>query len=164
MSKRKSTTRRKSNGRTKARSRESGERGSHPRAVWKGAVSFGLVYIPVHLHTAARDSALDLDLLDSKDFAPVGYQRYNKRTGKTVDWNRIVTQLVSALVFGAAGVLLFLVSFRLLRSVLPFSIAKEIAEDQNIALAIVLGAAMIAIGTIVSVAIAWRPCGCVSSS
>jgi uncharacterized membrane protein YjfL (UPF0719 family) len=71
-----------------------------------------------------------------------------------MDWNRVITQLVSALVFGALGVLLFLVSFRLLRSVLPFSIAKEIAEDQNIALAIVLGAAMIAIGTIVSVAIA----------
>jgi DNA end-binding protein Ku len=72
-----------------SRGRKSGG-GSHPRAVWKGAVSFGLVYIPVHLHTAARDSSLDLDLLDSKDFSPVGYQRYNKRTGKTVDWNRIV--------------------------------------------------------------------------
>jgi DNA end-binding protein Ku len=54
--------------------------------LWKGAVSFGLVYIPVHLHTAARDSALDLDLLDSRDFSPVGYQRYNKRTGKVVEW------------------------------------------------------------------------------
>jgi DNA end-binding protein Ku len=64
--------------------------GRHPRALWKGAVSFGLVYIPVHLHTAARDSSLDLDLLDSRDFAPVGYRRYNKRTGKVVDWDRIV--------------------------------------------------------------------------
>ena len=64
--------------------------GGHPRAIWRGAVSFGLVYIPVHLHTAARDSALDLDLLDSRDFAPVGYQRYNKRTGKVVEWNKIV--------------------------------------------------------------------------
>ncbi len=72
------------------RARKSAGSGRHPRAVWKGAVSFGLVYIPVHLHTAARDSTLDLDLLDSKDFAPVGYQRYNKRTGKVVDWNRIV--------------------------------------------------------------------------
>ena len=53
-------------------------------------MSFGLVYIPVHMHTAARDSALDLDLLDSRDFSPVGYQRYNKRTGKVVDWERIV--------------------------------------------------------------------------
>ena len=64
--------------------------GRHPRAVWKGAVSFGLVYIPVHLHTAARDSALNLDLLDRRDFAPVGYQRYNKRTGKVVDWGDVV--------------------------------------------------------------------------
>jgi DNA end-binding protein Ku len=60
------------------------------RALWRGAVSFGLVYIPVQLHTAARDSALDLDLLDSRDFSPVGYQRYNKRTGKVVDWEQIV--------------------------------------------------------------------------
>ena len=60
------------------------------RALWRGAVSFGLVYIPVHLHSAARDSTLDLDLLDSRDFSPVGYQRYNKRTGKVVDWGDIV--------------------------------------------------------------------------
>ena len=60
------------------------------RALWRGALSFGLVYIPVQLHTAARDSALDLDLLDSRDFSPVGYQRYNKRTGKVVDWEKIV--------------------------------------------------------------------------
>jgi DNA end-binding protein Ku len=72
-----------------ARPKRDGD-GRHPRAVWKGAVSFGLVYIPVHLHTAARDSALDLDLLDSRDFSPVGYQRYNKRTGKVVDWGEIV--------------------------------------------------------------------------
>jgi DNA end-binding protein Ku len=78
--------------RRKAASSKGGRKadGRHPRAVWKGAVSFGLVYIPVHLHTAARDSALDLDLLDRRDFSPVGYQRYNKRTGKVVDWGEIV--------------------------------------------------------------------------
>ena len=42
------------------------------------------------LHTAARSSSLDLDLLDKRDFAPVGYQRYNKSTGKVVDWNNVV--------------------------------------------------------------------------
>ena len=73
----------------KAGARKAGN-GGHPRAIWRGAISFGLVYIPVHLHTAARDSSLDLDLLDSRDFAPVGYQRYNKRTGKVVEWNKIV--------------------------------------------------------------------------
>jgi len=85
MKKRAKTGKKRSAGKQKRR----GD-GRHPRAIWRGAVSFGLVYIPVHLHTAARDSALDLDLLDSRDFAPVGYQRYNKRTGKVVDWDRIV--------------------------------------------------------------------------
>ena len=42
------------------------------------------------LHTAARSSSLDLDLLDKRDFAPIGYQRYNKSTGKVVDWNNVV--------------------------------------------------------------------------
>jgi DNA end-binding protein Ku len=42
------------------------------------------------LYSAARESTLDLDLLDSRDFSPVGYQRYNKRTGKVVDWADIV--------------------------------------------------------------------------
>jgi len=44
----------------------------------------------VSLHTAARSSSLDLDLLDKRDFAPIGYQRYNKSTGKVVDWNNVV--------------------------------------------------------------------------
>jgi DNA end-binding protein Ku len=60
------------------------------RAIWKGAVSFGLVYVPVEMHSAARSSAIDLTLLDSRDFAPVGYQRINKRTGKVVEWGDIV--------------------------------------------------------------------------
>ena len=61
-----------------------------PRAIWTGAVSFGLVYIPVQLHSASHASSLDLDFLDRRDFAPVGYQRVNKRTGKLVEWGDIV--------------------------------------------------------------------------
>src|SRR5688572_12376456 len=60
------------------------------RAIWKGAISFGLVYIPVELHTAARSHSIDLDYLDRRDFQPVGYQRVNKRSGKPVDWGDIV--------------------------------------------------------------------------
>jgi len=44
----------------------------------------------VSLHTASRAQQLDLNLLDKRDFAPVGYQRYNKSTGKVVDWNDVV--------------------------------------------------------------------------
>jgi DNA end-binding protein Ku len=61
-----------------------------PRALWKGAISFGLIYVPVELHTASRDNTLPLHMLDSRDFAPVGYQRVNKNTGKEVDWSHIV--------------------------------------------------------------------------
>lgn len=60
------------------------------RPLWKGAISFGLIHVPVTLQTAARASNIDLDLLDKRDFSPVGYQRVNKNTGKPVDWKAIV--------------------------------------------------------------------------
>jgi len=60
------------------------------RIIWKGAISFSLVHIPVSLHTATRANELDLDLLDRRDFSPVGYQRINKSTGKAVEWADIV--------------------------------------------------------------------------
>jgi DNA end-binding protein Ku len=60
------------------------------RAFWKGAISFGLVYIPVDLYSATHSATIDLDFLDKRDFSPVGYQRYNKRTGKQVEWKDIV--------------------------------------------------------------------------
>lgn len=60
------------------------------RVIWKGAVSFSLIHIPVTLHAASRSSSLDFDMLDRRDFAPIGYQRINKSTGKPVDWGDIV--------------------------------------------------------------------------
>jgi|SRR5215831_2848122 len=68
-----------------------GKRGGRgARGLWNGAISFSLIHIPVSMHTASRASSIDLDLLDKRDFAPVGYQRYNKSTGKVVDWNDVV--------------------------------------------------------------------------
>lgn len=61
-----------------------------PRVVWKGAISFGLVHIPVNLYPASNEGRLDLDLLDKRDFAPIGYRRINKRTGKEVASAHIV--------------------------------------------------------------------------
>jgi DNA end-binding protein Ku len=61
-----------------------------PRALWRGAISFGLVYIPVELRTGTRENTLPLHMLDNRDFAPVGYQHINKQTGKEVDWKHIV--------------------------------------------------------------------------
>jgi len=60
------------------------------RSLWRGAISFGLIYVPVELYAASKDGALGLHLLDSRDFAPVGYQRINRTSGKAVDWQHIV--------------------------------------------------------------------------
>ena len=62
-----------------------------PRGLWKGAISFGLVNVPVELYSAQKRSAeLDLTMLDKRDLAPVGYQRVNKATGKAVPWEDVV--------------------------------------------------------------------------
>ena len=60
------------------------------RSMWKGAISFGLVHIPVEMYPAASDQGLDLTMLDRRDFAPIGFKRYNKATGKEVSWDDIV--------------------------------------------------------------------------
>jgi len=60
------------------------------RALWKGAISFGLVHIPVSLHPASRESGLDFDWLDKRSMDPVGYRRINKRTGREITRENIV--------------------------------------------------------------------------
>lgn len=60
------------------------------RALWKGAISFGLVHIPVELHKAVESHDLDLTMLDKRDFSPIGFKRYNKASGKEVTWDNIV--------------------------------------------------------------------------
>jgi DNA end-binding protein Ku len=61
------------------------------RSLWKGAISFGLVNVPVELHSAQkRSSELDLTMLDKRDLSPVGFKRYNKSSGEEVPWAEIV--------------------------------------------------------------------------
>ncbi|GCB03972.1 Ku protein [Ralstonia sp. SET104] len=61
-----------------------------PRVIWKGAVSFGLVHIPVALYPATRSDGLDFDWLDRRTMDRVGYKRINKTTGKEVPREQIV--------------------------------------------------------------------------
>ncbi|AEB58443.1 Ku domain-containing protein [Ectopseudomonas mendocina] len=61
-----------------------------PRAIWKGAISFGLVHIPVALVTATSTQGVDFDWLDKRSMEPVGYKRVNKVTGKEVSKENIV--------------------------------------------------------------------------
>lgn len=60
------------------------------RAFWKGSISFGLVEIPVTLRPALQSDDLSFTLLNRKDFAPVGYKRYDKSSGREVPWEQIV--------------------------------------------------------------------------
>jgi DNA end-binding protein Ku len=60
------------------------------RVLWKGAISFGLVHIPVGLHSATTESGLDFDWLDKRSMDPVGYKRINKKTGKDITKENIV--------------------------------------------------------------------------
>ena len=61
------------------------------RGLWKGAISFGLVNVPVELYSAKKRAAdLDMTMLDKRDLAPVGYKRVNKSTGKEVPWDDVV--------------------------------------------------------------------------
>ncbi len=60
------------------------------RAIWKGAISFGLVHIPVSLISATSSKGVDFDWLDKRSMDPVGYKRINKVTGKEVSSENIV--------------------------------------------------------------------------
>ncbi|MFJ3487387.1 Ku protein [Pseudomonas sp. NPDC090202] len=60
------------------------------RAIWKGAISFGLVHIPVALVSATSREGVDFDWLDKRSMDPVGYKRINKATGKEVSKDNIV--------------------------------------------------------------------------
>ncbi|HYI75971.1 MAG TPA: Ku protein [Chryseolinea sp.] len=60
------------------------------RAIWTGAIGFGLVNIPVKLYSATQESTLDLDMLDKKDHSKIKFQRINESSGKVVAWKDIV--------------------------------------------------------------------------
>ncbi|HET6558218.1 MAG TPA: Ku protein [Prolixibacteraceae bacterium] len=59
------------------------------KAIWKGAINFGLVNIPVKLYSATEQSTLNLDMLDRRDMAKVHFKRVNENTGKEIEWENI---------------------------------------------------------------------------
>jgi DNA end-binding protein Ku len=60
------------------------------RGIWKGTLGFGLVSIGVELFSAESQTGLDLSMLDARDNSPIGYRKYNKRTGEDIDGGEIV--------------------------------------------------------------------------
>lgn len=60
------------------------------RSIWKGAIGFGLVNIPIKLYSAVQSSSLDLDMLDERDHAKIKFQRVNENSRKEVPFDKIV--------------------------------------------------------------------------
>jgi DNA end-binding protein Ku len=60
------------------------------RALWKGAITFGLVHVPVELYPAEERKEFKFSMLDKRDLSPVGYKRYSKESGKDVPWEDVV--------------------------------------------------------------------------
>jgi DNA end-binding protein Ku len=60
------------------------------RAIWSGAISFGLVNIPVKLQSAVQDDNIDFDMLSKEELAPIRFARIDSKTGEEVAYKDIV--------------------------------------------------------------------------
>lgn len=60
------------------------------RAVWRGAITFGLITIPVGLYTATEDRDVSFHLLSAEDGSRIRYKRVSEQTGEEVDWDDMV--------------------------------------------------------------------------
>lgn len=60
------------------------------RSLWKGAISFGLINIPVSLYTATREQELKFHLLHKKDLSPIRYARVCIKEEKEVPYQDVV--------------------------------------------------------------------------
>src|ERR1700681_242565 len=60
------------------------------RSIWRGALSFGLIHIPVRLYSASKDRELKFKLLHNKDLSEIRYARICKADGKEIPWEDIV--------------------------------------------------------------------------
>ncbi len=61
--------------------------------------------------------------------------------------------LVGSIVYSAIGIVFFVVAYKLMEWLLPFNVDKELAEDQNTAVGIVVGSVMIGLAVIIAAAI-----------
>lgn len=58
--------------------------------IWKGALSFGLLNIPVKLMKAEEEKAHSFSMLDGEDLSPIKYKKINAKTGEEVPYSQIV--------------------------------------------------------------------------
>ncbi len=77
----------------------------------------------------------------------------NLFVGLMVPMNQVAGLVLQTLVFAIIGVLIFGLAFWVIVKATPFSVRKEIEEDHNVAIAIVIGAVIIGIALVISAAI-----------
>lgn len=70
-----------------------------------------------------------------------------------INWEPFVKALIASIVYSLIGIVMFAVSFIVIRLVTPFSLRKEIEEDQNTALAILIGSVILGLSIIIASAI-----------
>jgi uncharacterized membrane protein YjfL (UPF0719 family) len=73
--------------------------------------------------------------------------------GLVVKFEELAPVLVTTAIFTAFGLLVFIIAYIIILKTTPFSVRKEIEEDQNVALAVVIGAIIIGISIIIAAAI-----------
>jgi putative membrane protein len=70
-----------------------------------------------------------------------------------VNWVLVVKTLIETIVYSLIGIVMFGVSFVMIKLIAPFSLRKEIEEDQNSALAILIGSVILGLAIIIAAAI-----------
>ncbi|HJK93769.1 MAG TPA: DUF350 domain-containing protein [Polyangiaceae bacterium LLY-WYZ-15_(1-7)] len=69
-----------------------------------------------------------------------------------IDWNTVGNAVLQSILFSVIGIVFFALAFWLMAKISPFSVRKEIEEDQNTALAVVMGSVILGIALIVAAA------------
>ena len=73
--------------------------------------------------------------------------------GLAIPLEGLVPVLVTTVVFVLLGLLVFVITFLIISKALPFSIRKELEEDHNVAIAIVIGSVILGTAVIIAAAI-----------
>ena len=71
----------------------------------------------------------------------------------SIDWVTVTKTLIESIVYSLIGIAMFAASFIIIKLVTPFSLRKEIEEDQNTALAILIGSVILGLAIVIAAAI-----------
>jgi len=65
----------------------------------------------------------------------------------------VIKAIIGSLVYSGIGLGMFVTAYRVMQAILPFSLRKELEEDQNVAVGVMMGAVMLGLAIIIAAAI-----------